>query len=377
MGKLGKKVLVVFTLVGALVGIATTVPQIREIVDDFLPGNQETIEENELQKMESPTNIVFDESQRTITFDEILGASGYKLRVYSNIASGYFEYTSPIAHFEIALVDGLSSGDTLNFEVIALGDNVTTSNSEATQYSYTMQHLDDEYNIQSTNYLYNRISRALKSYFQVGVITVDTINSIQLNGTTATVKGIAKNGSNREFIFSYDIDLSNKQEHLPASINTASQFNTLIKLINAQDINYFTLDRTFTDTITNVQQGLATSGAFAEYISQGYQITVLQQKNSSIYNVDSENKAFDVTGVYVATKEGSENITFEVKHTVNLSYNQEFNSDSEYFEFFNQNGSTNVEVKENKVYESNILKLLETINQIKESYQTDSAEQSM
>ena len=375
-----KKVLgsmIVFaTLVGGIVGIAATNPQVKEIFNDFLPNTQEREEEKELVQLESPSNIEFDEEQSTLSFSEIPGASGYSLKVYNSVEEGFVEYFSPVAFFDVN-VSFLNTGDSVTFKITAKGDNVTTSDSMETEYSYTMQFVDQNQNILSLDYLYSSVLSYLDTQLPRGNVTLNEIYTIQLDGTNVTIKGVAQDRNLNEFVFEMGVDLSAKADQLPAQMVDAQDFTVLSGLIKAQNLTTCTLEYVYTNSLTNVYQGLESSGAFEQYISQGYTISVIEQKNSNVYSLNETHNAFDVTGVYTATK-GEETITFEVKHTVSLEKNAGYNSDADYLNYFNQNGGS-LEVKESKVYQSDILKLLEAVNQVKDSQQsqTEDADFSM
>ena len=199
------KVILAVLIVGVVCfGIYTCVPPVRQNINSVLHITENT--EGTLQRLNSVTNITFDESTKILSFDEVENAEGYKIIMSSTSYLGVYKYETSTNSFEIEMPSECETGDDLNFSITALGDYVTTRNSEASTYQYILQHTsEDKYEkLETSFYTY------LKAYLEgdLGGVTIEDIDAISYNNNVFVIKGNALDHYSNEFIYTVQATLN-------------------------------------------------------------------------------------------------------------------------------------------------------------------------
>jgi len=203
-----------------------------------------------------------------------------------------------------------------------------------------------------------------KSIF--GNIELTSLDTINYQDNKFYVKGQAKNYLNENFYF--NIASNSKKE-----ISDFTLIDT-IDILTASIEDSRTLSYDYTAGYTNMTSGLllGNSNTFNEYKNNGYNISMLQQTNSSVTTLTNGDRSVTVNGIYQATKQ-DEKVTFELGHTVVMPFNSEFNTNSEYLQNFNETGNAVITDGTVNTYNADLMHHLDIM---KEYHEAQLAEQN-
>lgn len=314
------KIVVIATLVLGVVGITyTTVPQVKDFVDNTIDKVAETFgvkEGQNLEQLEKVTNIEYDETTRQLTFDENLKARGYKVNIIHK--NGGISVDAQAGVVTIPTIEGIQDGDILSFEVIAVGDYTTTKNSEKATYEHTVQFASKmlyELTKLQTDEMIKRFGvLASRIRFQTGQVT-----SYNIDGDILTIEGQAKNHSGSKVNFTVTYDLSKYEER---DFSNPTNYLELLRYLTNRTAQIISIDAKISQDFVSMKDVLESAGAFEEYTSQGYSIETVQFAHSNL-QVLEESTTITYTATYRATNALGNAVTFtqENKITVDGQHN--------------------------------------------------------
>lgn len=365
------RTIIILSIVGLVLtgGTITGVllwPKIKEdvqnIITNIIIDNHTN---NDLTPLQKVSNINFVEETRMLTFDEVEGATNYEIYEKNLDNNSLYFYTATSGNLEVSLPKNSITGQTLLFTIEAIGDGIKTCNSELASYEYTLQYETERLYSAYTTTFYDVIESVVnKSIF--GNIELTSLDTINYQDNKFYVKGQAKNYLNENFYF--NIASNSKKE-----ISDFTLIDT-IDILTASIEHSRTLSYDYTAGYTNMTSGLllGNSNTFNEYKNNGYNISMLQQTNSSVTTLTNGDRSVTINGIYQATKQ-EEKVTFELGHTVVMPFNSEFNTNSEYLQNFNETGNAVITDGTVNTYNADLMHHLDIM---KEYHEAQLAEQN-
>lgn len=364
------RTIIILSIVGLVLtgGTITGVllwPKIKEdvqnIITNIIIDNHTN---NDLTPLQKVSNINFVEETRMLTFGEVEGATNYEIYEKNIDNNSLYFYTATSGNLEVSLPKNSITGQTLLFTIEAIGDGIKTCNSELASYEYTLQYETDRlYNTYTTTF-YETVEDILDyyTYSNAELISIDTIN---YQDNKFYVKGLIKDYLDKNYYF-----------NIASTTNTLVDFNSpdVIALISGSIGHTGTLSYDSTAGYTNMTSGLllGNSNTFNEYKNNGYNISMLQQTNSSVTTLTNGDRSLTVNGIYQATKQ-DEKVTFELGHTVVMPFNSESNTNSEYLQNFNETGNAVITDGTVNTYNADLMHHLDIM---KEYHEAQLAEQN-
>ncbi|MGI5841842.1 MAG: hypothetical protein ACOX6H_00915 [Christensenellales bacterium] len=313
--KFFKRAAIVSSIAAGALGLAYVgIPGVKEKINETIVEIIEGYNEKDLVKLGKVENIRYTEHNSRLTFDAVENASAYRIHVTNKTTGDTKGWKTKATEYFVQFDKAVSTGDILEFNVCALGDDKTTKRGDDTIFEYEMKYIT-QLTYKSIGNRFFRVATGRIS-FDCDLTELD-FQALDQSENTVTIYGKGKDYSNMTVNFKVDFILNMIDKNLQNIDTTHELFNFVQGYANQNSTKEpYTYEKENTRNFVDLGETLIENGALEKYTKDGYEVKSLQYSNGDMKTVNDKVE-IEYSGLFTATK-GDEVIDFKQAFTIEM-----------------------------------------------------------